>query len=279
MAQDTDFTLQCGYLTLDLSAPVIMGILNVTPDSFFDGGRYIMPEKAVLHAEEMIGEGATILDLGAVSTRPGSAPPDAEEEWNRLRPALEEIRGAFPSVLISIDTYRSEIAQRAAERGANIINDISGGMLDADMYRAVAKNSLAYVCMHMQGTPETMQQNPQYGDVVKEVHDYFAEKCKALHNAGVENVMLDPGFGFGKDVHHNYQLLKQLHTFSSFGKPLLVGVSRKSMVTRLLGVKKDQALNGTTAVHMVALERGAKILRVHDVKEAMECIRVHAMCR
>lgn len=277
MAQDTHFHLQCGYLELDLSAPVVMGILNVTPDSFFDGGRYVMPENAMMHAEEMLDHGAVILDLGAVSTRPGAAQPGVEEEWNRLRPVLEEVRGAFPSVLISIDTYRSEIAQRAADRGANIINDISGGTLDAKMYTTVAKNALAYVCMHMQGTPETMQQNPQYTDVVKEVHDYFAEKCKALHNAGVENVILDPGFGFGKEVHHNYQLLKHLDTFAALEKPLLVGVSRKSMITRLLDVKKEDALNGTTAVHMVALQKGARILRVHDVREAVECIRIHGM--
>lgn len=279
MAQDKDFTLQCGYLELDLSVPVVMGILNITPDSFFDGGRYVVPESALMHAEEMLEQGATILDLGAVSTRPGAEQPDVAEEWERLRPVLEEVRGAFPSVLISIDTYRSEIAQRAADRGANIINDISGGVLDAQMYTTIAKNNLAYVCMHMQGTPETMQKNPEYTDVVKEVYDYFTEKCKALYSAGVENVMLDPGFGFGKEVHHNYQLLKHLDTFSSLWKPLLVGVSRKSMITRLLDVKKENALNGTTAVHMVALQKGAKVLRVHDVREAMECIRIHEMCR
>jgi dihydropteroate synthase len=278
MAQDTHFTLQCGYLALDLSAPVVMGILNVTPDSFYDGGKYLVPQEALLRAEEMLGQGAAILDLGAASTRPGAAQPTLEEEWERLRPVLEEVRGAFPLALISIDTYRSEIAQRAADRGANIINDISGGVMDAGMYATIAKNALAYVCMHMQGTPETMQKDPQYTDVVKEVGDFFAERIKALHAAGAENVILDPGFGFGKEVHHNYQLLKHLDTFSSSGQPLLVGVSRKSMITRLLDVSKNEALNGTTAVHMVALERGAKILRVHDVKEAVECIRIHTMC-
>jgi dihydropteroate synthase len=278
MAQDKHFHLQCGYLELDLSGPVVMGILNVTPDSFYDGGRYAVPQDAMIRAEQMLEQGAVILDLGAVSTRPGAAQPTMEEEWERLRPVLEEVRGAFPSVLISIDTYRSEIASRAADRGANIINDVSGGNLDPKMYTAVAKHSLAYVCMHMQGTPETMQQNPEYDDVVKEVGDFFAEKVKALYNAGVENVILDPGFGFGKEVHHNYQLLKQLGSFSRFEKPILAGVSRKSMITRLLDVKKEDALNGTTAVHMVALANGANILRVHDVKEAVECIRIHTMC-
>ncbi len=277
MAQDTHFTLQCGYLQLNLEQPVVMGILNITPDSFYDGGKYVMPENAMMRSEEMLEQGAAILDLGAASTRPGAVQPTAEEEWNRLRPVLEEVRGAFPSVLISIDTYRSEIAQRAADRGANIINDISGGMMDAQMYTTIAKNELAYVCMHMQGTPETMQKNPQYTDVVKEVNDFFAEKTKALHNAGVENVILDPGFGFGKDVHHNYSLLKHLDALSAYGKPLMVGVSRKSMITRLLDVSKDDALNGTTAVHMVALQKGVKILRVHDVREAVQCIRVHNM--
>jgi len=252
-----------------------MGILNITPDSFYDGGRYQVPEDAIRRAEQMLEEGATILDLGAVSTRPGAVQPSVGEEWERLRPVLEEIRGAFPSVLISIDTYRAEIAQRAADRGANIINDISGGMLDPMMYATIAKHSLAYVCMHMQGTPETMQKNPQYNDVVQDVTTFFAEKTKALHNSGVENVIIDPGFGFGKEVHHNYQLLKHLDSFSRFEKPVLVGVSRKSMITKLLDVNKENALNGTTAVHMVALSKGAQILRVHDVKEAMECIRIH----
>lgn len=279
MAQDTHFTLQCGYLELNLEQPVVMGILNITPDSFYDGGRYVVPEQAMMRSEEMLEQGAAILDLGAASSRPGAAQPTMEEEWSRLRPILEEVRGAFPSVLISIDTYRSEIAQHAADRGANIINDISGGMMDAKMFTTIAKNELAYVCMHMQGTPETMQLHPQYEDVVTEVNDFFAERTKALHNSGVENVILDPGFGFGKEVHHNYQLLKQLDRLTLFRKPLMVGVSRKSMITRLLDVSKDDALNGTTAVHMVALQKGARILRVHDVKEAAECIRIHGMIR
>ena len=277
MAQDKHFHLQCGYLELDLSGPVVMGILNLTPDSFYDGGKYQVPQEAMMRAEQMLEEGAAILDLGAVSTRPGSTQPTVEEEWERLRPVLEEVRGAFPSTLISVDTYRAEIAQRAADRGANIINDVSGGNLDPRMYMTIAKNSLAYVCMHMQGTPETMQKNPEYNDVVREVTTFFAEKTKALHNAGVENVILDPGFGFGKEVHHNYQLLKHLDSFCRFEKPLLAGVSRKSMITKLLDVRKENALNGTTAVHMVALANGANILRVHDVKEAVECINIRRM--
>lgn len=278
MAQDTDFTLPCGYLELNLSVPVVMGILNITPDSFFDGGRYMDREPAIMRAEQMLEEGAAILDLGAASTRPGAVQPDVEEEWKRLRPVLEEIRGAFPSVPVSIDTWRSEIARRAVEAGANIINDISGGSMDAGMFPTIARLNVAYVCMHIQGTPETMQKAPHYTDVVEEVKEYFTLKIAQLTRQGVENVILDPGFGFGKELHHNYQLMKNLETFSSFRKPLMVGVSRKSMVTRLLDVKKENALNGTTALHMVALQKGAKILRVHDVREAIQCIRIHGMC-
>jgi dihydropteroate synthase len=274
MAQDTDFTLQCGYLELDLSTPAVMGILNLTPDSFYDGGQYNNTEAAIMRAEQMIEEGATILDLGAVSSRPGSAAPDVEEEWNRLRPALEEIRGAFPSTVISIDTYRSEIAARAVDYGANIINDISGGMMDEKMYGVVAARQAAYVCMHMQGTPETMQQKPQYEDVVAEVKSYFMERISVMSRAGVTNIILDPGFGFGKEVHHNYALMRELHQFVNLSYPILVGVSRKSMISKFLDVPKAMTLNGTTALNMAALMKGAKMIRVHDVKEAAQAVRI-----
>ncbi|MCK6640833.1 MAG: dihydropteroate synthase [Bacteroidia bacterium] len=276
MAQDTDFTLQCGYLELDLSTPAVMGILNLTPDSFYDGGQYENTEAAIMRAEQMIEEGATILDLGAVSSRPGSVAPDVEEEWNRLRPALEEIRGAFPSTVISIDTYRSEIAARAVDYGANIINDISGGMMDEKMYAVLAARQAAYVCMHMQGTPETMQQKPQYEDVVAEVKSYFMERISAMSRAGVTNIILDPGFGFGKEVHHNYALMRELPQFVNLSFPVLVGVSRKSMISKFLDVPKAMTLNGTTALNMAALMKGAKIIRVHDVKEAMQAVRIFA---
>jgi len=279
MAQDTDFTLQCGYLELDLSRPVVMGILNVTPDSFYDGGKYTNIESAIIHAEQMVEQGAAIIDIGGASTRPGAEQPTAEEEWSRLRPILEEVRGVFPSVPVSVDTWRGEIAKRAVECGANIVNDISGGTMDPEMFAHVARLNVPYVCMHIKGTPGNMQENPQYDNVVDEVRNYFTQKLAALSRAGVQDVILDPGFGFGKDVHHNYALMKNLPEFAAFGKPLLVGVSRKSMITRLLDVRKDDALNGTTALHMVALERGANILRVHDVKEAVECIRIYEMCR
>lgn len=279
MPQDTDFTLPCGYLEINLSAPVVMGILNLTPDSFFDGGKYTEREAAIAQAELMVEEGAAILDIGAASTRPGAVQPTVEEEWSRLRTVLEEIRGIFPSVPVSIDTWRSEIARRAVEAGANIINDISGGMMDAKMFSTVAGLNVPYVCMHMQGTPETMQKAPKYDDVVREVVDYFAERVTLLNGEGVQNIIIDPGFGFGKEVHHNFQLMKNLEAFSAFNKPVMVGVSRKSMVTRFLDVSRNEALNGTTALHMVALQKGAKILRAHDVKEAVECVRIHLATR
>jgi dihydropteroate synthase len=275
LAQDKDFTLQCGYLELNLSTPAVMGILNLTPDSFYDGGRYESVEAAIMRAEQMLEEGADILDLGAVSSRPGSTAPDTEEEWNRLRPALEEIRGAFPSTIISIDTYRSEIAKRAIDYGANIINDISGGMMDSAMLKVVAQRQAAYVCMHMQGTPETMQSQPKYDDVVSEVKAFFMERIQQMSRAGVTNIILDPGFGFGKEVHHNYALMKELHHFVNLSYPVLVGVSRKSMISKFLDVPKAMTLNGTTALNMAALMKGAKIIRVHDVKEAAQVVRIH----
>lgn len=278
MVQDTDFRLQCGYLELDLSTPQVMGILNVTPDSFFDGGRYANVESAIMRTEQMVEQGAGIIDIGAASTRPGSVQPSVEEEWSRLRPALEEIRGIFPSVVISVDTWRAEIARRAVECGANMVNDISGGQMDDLMFPTMGRLYSAYVCMHMKGTPETMQNNPHYTDVVKEVRDFFSTTLSKLSRAGASNVVIDPGFGFGKDVQHNYALMRQLETFTSFHRPVLVGVSRKSMITRLFGVSKDEALNGTTALHMIALQKGANILRVHDVKEAVECVKIHSMC-
>ncbi len=278
MAQDKDFTLQCGYLELDLSTPIVMGILNVTPDSFFDGGKYSEVEAAIVRAEQMIEQGAGIVDIGAVSSRPGALAPTLEDEWIRLRTILEELRGAFPSVPLSVDTWRSEIAKRAVDCGANLINDISGGQMDSAMFGTMGRLNAAYVCMHMKGTPEKMQEKPHYNNVVEEVRTYFSNALTQLSRAGVSNVILDPGFGFGKAMHHNYNLMRELPTFVSMGKPVLVGVSRKSMITKFLDVSKGEALNGTTALHMIALQKGANILRVHDVKEAVECIGIYNMC-
>lgn len=251
-----------------------MGILNVTPDSFFDGGRYTGPQHALARAQQMVYEGASIIDLGAASTRPGAVQPSEEEEWSRLEPVLPLLAEKLPGVTISIDTYRSGIARKAVAEGARMINDISGGTLDPEMFATVAELDLPYVLMHIQGRPETMQENPQYENVVDEVAEFFREQIAKLRSRGFEKIILDPGFGFGKNLEHNYALLAAMDRFAETGFPVLAGLSRKSMITKLLGIKKDEALNGTTALNMVALSKGASILRVHDVKEAVECIRI-----
>lgn len=273
MAQDTHFQLHDGR-TLDLSGPVVMGILNVTPDSFFDGGKYERPEDALSQAEKMMRQGATIIDIGAVSTRPGAVAPSEEEEWARLEPVLQLLREKLPNAILSVDTWRAAIAEKAVNAGAHIINDISGGTMDAAMFATIGKLGVPYILMHIQGTPETMQQDPHYEDVVKEVNFFFEERLSQLKNAGASQIILDPGFGFGKTVEHNYQMLSSLDTFAKMGHPVLAGLSRKSMTTKLLGIGKTEALNATTALNTIALQKGAKILRVHDVREAVECIRI-----
>lgn len=273
MAQDTHFQLHDGR-TLDLSGPVVMGILNVTPDSFFDGGKYERPEDALAQAEKMMRQGATIIDLGAVSTRPGAVAPSEAEEWERLEPVLKLLREKLPNAILSVDTWRAAIAEKAVKTGAHIINDISGGTMDAAMFATIGKPGVPYILMHIQGTPETMQQDPHYDDVVKEVKQFFEERLTQLKNAGASQIILDPGFGFGKTVAHNYQLLSSLDVFVKMGHPVLAGLSRKSMTTKLLGIGKTEALNATTALNTIALQKGAKILRVHDVREAVECIRI-----
>ncbi len=260
---------------LDLSRPVVMGILNITPDSFFDGGRHNHVDDVVLHAAEMIEQGAEILDVGAVSTRPGAVEVDEATEWKRLEPVMHMLRKNFPNQCISVDTYRSSIAEKAVNAGAAIINDISGGQLDQDMFRTVAAMQVPYIMMHMLGTPQTMQNDPQYEDVVAEVETFFAERLKKLKNLGMEApVILDPGFGFGKTVSHNYRLLHALERFRALGCPVLAGVSRKSMINRVLKTKPENALNGTTVVNTLALLHGADILRVHDVREARQAVRI-----
>ena len=273
MAQDTHFQLHDGR-TLDLSGPVVMGILNVTPDSFFDGGKYERPEDALAQAEKMLQQGAVIIDIGAVSTRPGAVAPLEEEEWARLEPVLNLLREKLPQAILSVDTWRAVIAEKSVNAGAHIINDISGGTMDAAMFATVGKLGVPYILMHIQGTPETMQEDPQYDDVVKEVQQFFEERLAQLHHAGAMQVILDPGFGFGKTVEHNYQLLSALGVFVQMGHPVLAGLSRKSMTTKLLGIGKTEALNATTALNTIALQKGAKILRVHDVREAVECVRI-----
>jgi dihydropteroate synthase len=272
--QDTHFPLMANGRTLDLHEPVVMGILNITPDSFYDGGKYNDLDTALAQTEKMISEGACIIDIGAVSSRPGSIAPDLEEEWKRLSDILPEIRKRFPDVWLSVDTYRSEIVHRSAAEGIDIVNDISGGKLDNDLLTVVAETHLPYILMHMQGTPATMQQEPFYRNVVAEVMYWFDERISVLRKMGCNQFILDPGFGFGKTVKHNYQLLSHLDQIVAKGFPVLAGLSRKSMLTKLLNIKEEQSLNATSIANTYALVKGAKILRVHDVREAVEAIKI-----
>jgi len=251
-----------------------MGIVNITPDSFYDGNKYADISDLLRDTEEKIKQGAAIIDLGAASSRPGSSAISEDEEWKRLELPLKEIRKTFPHVFISIDTYRSKIAERAAELGADIINDISGGKMDASMFDTVAKLDLPYILMHMQGTPATMQQQPHYTHVVKEVADYFSVAISTLKKKNFHKIILDPGFGFGKDLNHNYDLLAGLSKFSEMGYPVLAGLSRKSMINKVIGTNPVSALNGTSVLNSIALLNGAKILRVHDVVEAKQAIEL-----
>ena len=266
----------CGKFQLELTRPLIMGIINVTPDSFFDGGKYNSTETALAHALEMVNEGAKIIDIGAVSTRPGAERISAEVEWGRLEKIIPLLKEKLPQTIFSVDTYHSVIAKKAVDAGVHFVNDISGGTMDDKMFGTIAELNVPYVLMHIQGTPETMQENPTYGNVVDEVKFYFERNIEKLNALGVKNIILDPGFGFGKTVEHNYQLLNALDEFVKIGFPVLAGLSRKSMVTRFFGVGKNETLNGTTILNTIALQKGAKILRVHDVKEAVECIRIHS---
>jgi len=271
-------TLKCGDIELNIDKPLVMGILNLTPDSFFDGGRYTKRDEWISQTEKMIQDGASVIDLGAVSTRPGALNVSEEEEIARLLPALELLAARYPKIVFSIDTYRAKVAKFTAEAGAGIINDISGGRMDADLIQTVAAAGLPYILMHMQGTPSNMQQNPVYDDVTKEVGDFFNQKLNSLHQAGIKQVILDPGFGFGKTIDHNYKLLKNLHNFKQLGCPVLVGISRKSMIYKILEINPEEALSATSALHMFALINGADILRVHDVKEAVQVIKLAGMC-
>ncbi len=259
---------------LELSTPVVMGIVNLTPDSFHLASR-VSEQEAIL---DLVGrhlrEGATILDLGAQSTRPGADLLDAETEWSRLSPGLELIRGNFPDAILSIDTFYASVAERAVAKGADMINDVSGGQLDAAMFSTIGRLKVPYVLMHMQGTPKSMQRSPEYRDVTAEVIRHLAEGIDRLRQSGVPDVIVDPGFGFPKDLSHNYTLLRNLDAFRVLDAPLLVGLSRKSMVNKVLGTTAEQALNGTTVLNTLALTGGAKILRVHDVREAVEAIRL-----
>jgi dihydropteroate synthase len=267
-------TLNCRGRLLSLEEPVVMGILNVTPDSFFDGGRYNSKDDVLRQTERMLEEGAAIIDIGGMSSRPGAELIAVEEEMQRVLPPIQAIASAFPKAIVSIDTVRSQVAREAVEAGASIVNDISAAAFDEAMYPTVAALGVPYVLMHMQGSPKTMQRHPEYEDVVQEVLDFLIAEIGKLRALDVKDIVLDPGFGFGKTVAHNYQLLKQMHVFGITELPVLAGLSRKSMINKVLKTKPEHALNGTTALNMVALQQGAKILRVHDVRPAVETIKL-----
>lgn len=272
--ENNPIVYQINGKSLSFEKPMVMAIINLTPDSFYDGGKYSEINDVLRDAEEKVKQGALILDIGAASSRPGSKEISEDEEWKRLQQPLLELRKKFIEIFISVDTYRAEIARRAAECGADIINDISGGNMDATMFDTISKLDVAYVMMHMLGTPQTMQQNPEYGDVVYEVKSEFEKKVAQLQEKNFSKLIIDPGFGFGKTTEHNYQLLKQLPQFVELGFPVLAGLSRKSMINKVIGSSPVTALNGTTVLNTIALLNGAKILRVHDVNEAIQAIKL-----
>ena len=267
-------TLNCNGTLVDLSSPKILGILNLTPDSFYDGGKHQNIEAALQQCEKMITQGADFIDLGAYSSRPGAEELSPSEEINRLLPVLIALRKEFPTTLFSIDTFRAQVAKAALEEGAHMINDISAGNLDTEMLSTVGQYSVPYIAMHMQGQPKDMQSNPTYEDVYQSIMRFFSEKIDACYAAGIQDVILDPGFGFGKTLEHNYHLLHRLEYFQAFKLPVLAGVSRKSMIYKVLEITPAEALNGTTVLHAVALQKKARLIRVHDVKAAKECVRL-----
>lgn len=268
-------TININGQLLDLSTPKVMGIVNLTPDSFFESSRAQTDMQVAERVRLLLTEGADILDVGAYSSRPGADDLPVEEEMRRLREGLSVLRKEAPNAIVSVDTFRADVAKMCIqEYGVAIINDISGGDLDSNMFSTIARAHVPYIIMHMQGTPHNMQQAPYYEDVLKEVMLHLADKVKTLQDMKVNDIILDPGFGFGKTQAHNFELLAHLNEFDIFQLPLLVGVSRKSMIYKTLGISPAEALNGTTALHTIALSKGANILRVHDVKEAVETIRL-----
>ena len=252
----------------------VMGILNLTTDSFFDGGEYLCEKQIIKRCRTMLDEGASIIDIGAQSSRPGATQVSAKDELKKLLPIIKLLKNNFPSIIISIDTFWAETAHETILAGSDIINDISAGNMDKEMFNVIARHNVPYIIMHMQGTPQDMQKNPTYNNVVNEVVNYFDEKIKELKSLNISTIIIDPGFGFGKTLEHNYQLLNNLDAFNKFNLPLLVGASRKSTIYNLLDTTAEKALNGTSVINTIALQNGANILRVHDVKEAKECIKI-----
>ena len=270
-----EFLLKIEGTIHTLSTPWVMGILNITPDSFYKESRITKPLEAVKRAEQMLYQGAKIIDIGGYSSRPGASPVSQEEEWNRLQnviPAIRALTDKVPGTFISVDTFRASVAEKAIDAGAHMVNDISAGNLDNKMHEVVAKLKCPYILMHMQGDPSTMQHNPSYRHITQDIVKFFSERLPKLHDMGIHDTIVDVGFGFGKTLEHNYQLLRELHAFQLLGRPILTGISRKSMVYKALGNTAEESLNGSTALHMAALLQGSNILRVHDVKEAQETI-------
>ncbi len=278
MTKDKNFIpsnkIEVKNTTLDLSTPKIMGIINMTDDSFYDGGTNYNSNKTLKKVTKFIKEGADIIDIGGYSSRPGARNISIKEEWKRIKDIIPIVNKNFPKTIISIDTFRSEIAKRAIENGAHIINDISGGSIDKSLFDTVASLKTPYILTHIKGNPKNMQENLNYNSVINEITEYFQKKIKTLKSKGINNIIIDPGFGFGKSLQHNYEILNNLNEFKKFNLPILVGVSRKSMIYRLLKTNPKEALNGTTVVNTLCLLGGANILRVHDVKEAKECIKI-----
>lgn len=266
--------INCKGKLISLETPLVMGILNVTPDSFFDGGRFNSIDNALFQTEKMLEAGAELIDIGGMSSRPGAEVIDVETELKRVIPVVESIAKRFPDAILSIDTVRSKVARNAIESGGHLINDISAGQIDEDLYQTVAALQVPYILMHMKGRPKTMQHEANYDNVVEAVTDFFIQEIGILRQLGVKDILLDLGFGFGKTIAHNYELLKKMKDFQIFDLPVLAGISRKSMIYKYLEIEPEFALNGTTALNMIALQNGAKILRVHDVKAAKEVVKL-----
>ncbi len=266
--------INCKGKLIDLTRPKVMGIINITPDSFYSDSRSTTKMEILAQAEKMLNEGATFLDLGAYSSRPGAYDITVEEELNRMIPAVELIQNEFPEALLSIDTFRADVAKQSIEAGAAIINDISAGKLDTRMLLIIAEFQVPYIMMHMKGTPQTMKDLNQYDDLTAEVLFYFSERIRTARDLGINDIIIDPGFGFAKNIDQNFELLSKLDLFKNLDLPILTGLSRKSMIWKKLEISAHEALNGTTALNTIALMKGANILRVHDVKEAMECIKL-----
>jgi len=267
-------TINCKGKLIDLSTPKVMGILNVTPDSFFDGGFYKDESKIVNQVKKMLDEGATFIDVGAYSSKPDAEEVSQEEELKRILPIIDLLLKHFPEIIISVDTFRAEVAKQCIEKGAAMVNDISAGNLDKNMLETVANLNVPYIMMHMRGTPQTMQKQTEYDDILKDILFHFSERISAARTLGIKDIIIDPGFGFAKTREQNFELLNALEGFKITELPLLSGISRKSMIYKTLETSATEALNGTTALNMIALQKGASILRVHDVKEAIECVKL-----